>query len=283
MFAFQRLFIKVLQNILGVVKVSRPRSWRAYLWMGVLGYIDGVRNLFFDLLFVYALISYLATAFAVNNLFDLKSDSLNKSKNNPLVSGCCKKIHVYAVLVNQIAALLLLFLLKREVFLVYLALCLLSIVYSTPPLRLKGRPLLDVFSHTFFFGALLYLYGFLYVESTLLSDCWYKIALIMLYSAFLQLRNLRDDVKYDMAAGDRTSFVVFPRASNIVLNSLRVGIPFLCSFLFLDLANYMLVAVLLTAAVSAVIGYRWGWERFVDSFTVISLSLHSLYFVLVTV
>jgi len=283
MFAFQRLFIKVLQNILCIVKVSRPRGWRAYLWMGVLGYIDGAKNLFFDLLFIYALISYLATAFAVNNLFDLKSDSLNKSKNNPLVSDCCKKIHVYAVLVNQVAVLLFLFLQKREVFLVYLALCLLGTVYSTPPLRLKGRSLLDVFSHTLFFGALLYLYGFLYVESAPLSSCWYKIALIMLYSAFLQLRNLRDDVKYDMAAGDRTSFVVFPKASNTFLNSLRAGIPFLCVPLFFNLANYMLVGALLTVAASIIIGYRWGWERFVDSFAVVSLSLHSLYLVLAAV
>ena len=283
MLMFQNLLVKVLQNILSIVKVSRPKGWRAYLWMSFLGYIDGAKNFVFDTLFIYALISYLATAFAVNNLFDIKSDSLNKAKSNPLVSGYCKKIHVYALLVNQAIALLLLLLLKREVFSMYLALCFLGIAYSVPPLRLKGKPLLDVLSHTLFFGALLYLYGFFYTKAALQSSYWYKVALIMLYSAFLQLRNLRDDVEYDMCAGDRTTFVVFPNASRIVLNSLGVIIPFLCVLVFLGLTNYILEGIFLITVVSAVIGYKWGWDRFVDSFVVASLSLHSLYVLLTTV
>jgi len=251
--------------------------------MSFLGYIDGAKNFVFDVLFIYTLISYLATAFAVNNLFDVKSDSLNKTKNNPLVSGYCKKNHVYALLVNQAIAFILLLILKKEVFSVYLALCFLGIAYSVSPLRLKGKPLLDVLSHTLFFGALLYLYGFFYTKAALQSSYQYKVAIIMLYSAFLQLRNLRDDVEYDMCAGDRTSFVVFPKASRIVLNILGVIIPFLCVLVFLGLTNYILESMLLITVVSAVIGYKWGWERFVDSFVITFLSFHSLYFVLTIV
>ena len=252
-----------------LILVSRPKGWKAYLWMGILGLLEGQPTFASTVLVVYSLISYLATAFAVNNLFDTISDALNPYKNNPLNLGC-SRYTVYIILANQILALALVSLYTpRQALLVYSMMTILAILYSTPPIRFKRRPGLDLLSHALFFGVLLFLYGVLLSNGMLIEEVQVKAVIIGVYSIFLQLRNTERDRVYDELSGDTTFSIRFPRVSRVLLY--LSGIASALASLFTLSLNYLIILPVLLF--SLLIGYRFGWERLLDSLTVISLSL----------
>ncbi len=251
-----------------VVRVSRPRGWLAYFWMSVIGFLGGVfQDAFSTCIFLYGMVSYLASIFAVNNLFDVLGDSLNPRKKNPLNEGC-PVWSVWVVLLNQ--ALFLVFLAyfgDLGVFAVYVAGLVLGLFYSAPPLRFKGKPGLDVLSHMLYFGAIPYLFGFFLAGGKLDFNSLVVLATFMAYSAFLQLRNLWEDSLYDEITGDRTLFVLFPKLSTalLVISGALSGV--FATFVIGD----VLVA-LISLAVSVIIGLWLRWERMVDSLVVLLMT-----------
>ena len=252
-----------------MILVSRPKGWKAYFWMGMLGLFQGEPNLRAAIVAVYSLASYLATAFAVNNLFDAASDALNPCKNNPLNKGCGKSA-VYAVIANQVLALLLVAVnTPINVFLIYLAATLLVVAYSAPPIRLKGIAGLDLLSHIFYFGILLFLYGVLLSNIEMAPPVLAKASVIGIYSAFLQMRNMEKDKVYDERGGDETLSVKYPGLSRVLLY-LSGAASATGAVLLLSPSLTAILSVLL---VSLLAGYWLGWERLVDSLTVLSLSL----------
>ena len=252
-----------------VILVSRPKGWKAYFWMGMLGLFQGEPNLRAAMVAVYSLASYLATAFAVNNLFDAASDALNPCKDNPLNKGCGKSV-VYVVVANQALALLLVAVYAPiSVFLIYLAATLLAVAYSAPPIRLKGIAGLDLLSHIFYFGILLFLYGVLLSDGGLAPPVLVRASVIGAYSAFLQLRNMEKDKVYDERGGDETLSVKHPRLSRALLY-LSGAVTAVGAFIVSPLE---LPVILLVLFISFLVGYWFGWERLVDSLTVLSLSL----------
>jgi len=246
--------------------VSRPRGWRAYLWMGLLGILQGKPEPQIALVGLYSLVSFLATAFAVNNYFDVGSDMLNPKKYNPFI-GHCDRRALYVVLLNQAVALALVALLTPLFsFLVYLSTVVLGVAYSLPPFRLKARTGLELVSHMLYFGILLFLFGAL-LSHVQFSQQTVAIALVIgVYSAFLQLRNLRDDREFDGLIGDKTLFVRYPNFSALLLYS-TAALSLLGSVYVLPVS----LAVALPVAV--IFGWKYGWERLVDSFVAVSLSL----------
>ncbi|RLI39083.1 hypothetical protein DRO64_11040 [Candidatus Bathyarchaeota archaeon] len=113
-----------------IIGLSRPLGWKAYLWMTIIGYIDGAKSITFNPLFAYTIVSYLAMTFAVNDLFDVDSDSSNPSKNNPLCSRRCDRKHVIILLANHILAILCLYVLNLSMFMLYTFMSCLAIAYS---------------------------------------------------------------------------------------------------------------------------------------------------------
>ena len=255
-----------------IIRLSRPLGWKAYLWMAIIGYIDGAKSLTFNPLFAYTILSYLAMAFAVNDLFDIDSDSSNPSKNNLLCSRRCDRKHVIFLLANHILACLCLYVLDLSIFMLYMFMSCLAIAYSVPPIRLKGRSFLDVVSHAFFFGGLLYLYGYFTGGGEIHVLRWAKPILLSLYSIFLQLRNLCDDRIYDMVAGDHTTAVAYPEASRLTL--ILAG-SLLTAFSTAHLLSCAIPLTSIIFLVSFFLGYKFGWERFVDCLFVVSVTLSS--------
>mgnify|MGYP000011619851 CR=1 FL=1 len=260
----------VVETIKCAMAISRPIGWKAYLWMGLLGFIKGANfNFVSGLVFTYSLLSYLATAFAINNLFDSQGDLINPSKNNPLNRGC-NKLGVYVVVCNQLLALVaVLVFTPLKCVITYILAVAFSVIYSAPPLRLKSRAGLDVLSHVLYFGILLYLYGLYLAGGEITLPILPMIATIGFYSAFLQLRNLEEDRLYDMMYGDKTLFVVHPILAKYLL--VLTGISSMIGSIMYVPFNPLVVVPLLTF--SSVVGYRYRWKRFVDAFVVFSLIL----------
>lgn len=248
------------------ILASRPKGWRAYMWMGVLGLLQGKPSFQAAAVAIYSLASYLATAFAVNNFFDEKSDALNPRKDNPFVRGCDKSA-VHLVAANQAVALLLVAACAPTLSLAaYLAAVLLVVAYSAPPFRLKSVAGLDVLSHVFYFGVLPFYFGAALSGAGASPTAFYAALILGTYSAFLQLRNLKEDRSCDKIAGDRTLFVKRPSLSQALLYASG-------TFSAAGAALLSPLSAALAFPASLLLGWKRGWERFVDSLVAVSLSL----------
>ena len=242
------------------------------MWMGLLGFLQGPFDPLKLLLAIYGLASFLATAFAVNNYFDVGSDALNKNKENPFLKGCGKDTLILVV-ANQILALAILtFTSPSPALLAYLLTVVLGVAYSAPPFRLKRVAGLDVISHMLYFGILLFLFGAFLAGSPPTHRIAPYAATIGLYSAFLQLRNLEKDKEYDSRAGDTTLSVMYPGASKALLFLTGI-LSVVGSLLLVDPGNLIPVVFI---PVSGAIGFWYSWERAVDFQVVASLSLLGL-------
>ncbi|MEM0008887.1 MAG: hypothetical protein QXU36_01850 [Thermofilum sp.] len=138
--------------------------------------------------------------------------------------------------------------------------------YSSPPFRLKARTGLELVSHMMYFGILLFVFG-ASLSHVQFSQQTVAIALVIgVYSAFLQLRNPRDDREFDGLIGDKTLFVRYLNFSALLLYS-TAALSLLGSVYVLPVS----LAVALPVAV--IFSWKYGWERLVDSFVAVSLSL----------
>ncbi len=245
----------ILSKFRCYVKLMRVKCWRGYFGMGMLGYISGLNELPInveDLVrLVLSLSFYLAFSFSINNVFDVESDRMNpnKLKQNPIAMGLISKRE--ALIVSVILALLGVTTTTKDNFslVIYIIMLLLSASYSTPPIRLKGRPPLDLLSHGFFFGSLLIIYGS--SISRKFDQNTIEIAILMyFYSLFLQLRNLRDDLDYDKLSLTITTAVKIGREkSSVMLSILAIVVISLVTYLAITygiLSPFIGVILLLT-------------------------------------
>ncbi len=250
-----------------VIAAIRPRGWRAYLWMWLLGVLHGRVDAQALLLGFYMVASFLATAFAVNNFYDVQGDSLNNSKGNPFTRGCGSGA-VKVVILNQFIAALVALAYPR-VFPIYLVMVILGVLYSAPPIRLKGKAGLDVLSHSLYFGLLLFLTGITISGATITHNVLVAGTTTSLYSAFLQLRNLEKDKEYDGLAGDNTLSVRYPSLSKFLLYLTGVASSLGALLAFMHDATLTLVLL----AASTLLGTLLSWERGIDLLVVTGLSL----------
>jgi len=193
----------------------RVRDWWAYLGMAILGFTHGLnRSLFlcanYDVLakFIVSNILYLAFTFSINNCFDIKSDKRQREKlrKNPIAAGLIS-FKEGVILSSSIAfiglALTYLWFSDVSVFL-YTMLVFLGMAYSTPPLRFKSIPIIDLVSHGLFFGSLLFLYGIL-VAGSLSPQAVFMSVSIFVCSVTFELRNHIKDFEADKISSAKTT------------------------------------------------------------------------------
>jgi len=205
-FAVQR-FINYFYNV-------RVFDWKAYFGIAFLGFVRGVEALSFEWLdykmlrFTITVVFYLAFTFSINNCFDIECDiyQVRKLRKNPIAAGHITFAEglILSLCIASIGLALSYLWFSGCCFLIYSILILLGGAYSTPPLRLKSIPLLDLFSHSLFFGALLYLYGFLSAGGSINLQATSLAASISIYSIILELRNHLEDYKADFNSGVKT-------------------------------------------------------------------------------
>lgn len=215
----RRYSFKLGYYVLLLYRNVRVRDWRAYLAMGMFGFMHNAgfsSPLHFALSsaeIILTLIFYLAFSFSINNCFDVYSDKSKPDKlvKNPIAAGLItfRVGLLFSVSLALTGAFLayLYFHTLATTLVIYISMILLAGFYSAPPLRFKSRPPLDLVSHGLFFGSLLYLYGAsisgeinTYSISTALS--------ILIYSIILELRNHLEDYQADYISGVKTSVYV---------------------------------------------------------------------------
>jgi len=127
-----------------------------------IGFILGISSLSFQnnlipfFVFIVCTFCIMSFTFSINNYYDVDSDRENPRRmhTNAIASGSISKQN--AIVVNIIlilAPLIVSFLFKYIVFFYCIIFLFWMWIYSSPPLRLKGRPGLDIVWHfcAFFF------------------------------------------------------------------------------------------------------------------------------------
>jgi chlorophyll synthase len=161
-------------------------------------------------LVLFALV--VAASFIVNQIFDIESDRLNK-KGLLLPRGVVSTRESAVVLAATVAGAVGISLLYRvEVrYVAWLGLVL-GFAYSVPPLRLKGKPVLDLLANVAGFGVIAFALGWL-AYSRIGALLWIRCSPYALAMAGIFLNTCIPDEEGDRMVGDRTTCVMFGRAA----------------------------------------------------------------------
>jgi 4-hydroxybenzoate polyprenyltransferase len=159
-------------------------------------------------LVLFALVT--AFAFVINQISDIEVDAVNR-KNFILPSGLVSRAEgiAFAVGICVVAVAMSLSVDSTSRYLVWIGLVL-GFAYSTPPIRLKGRPLGDVLANIAGFGLIGFAMGWL-VFSQLRVDLVLRSMPYGIAMGAIFLNTCIPDEEGDRAVGDRTSCVAFGR------------------------------------------------------------------------
>ena len=250
-----------MRKALVILKSMRMLEWREYFALAIYGYLYASQFHVEIEKFVMLMISmsaYMAATYIVNNFYDVESDQLNinKKSKNPMIENNldAKTIFMTTVLLVLMGLMMIP---NLSAFLNYSTMCLLSFLYSTPPVRLKEKPPLDLLSHILFFGIQPFLQGVLTVDSPNFSFITGMIALVGLYSAFLQLRNEWEDYSSDSLAGYKTTAVIMGLETvekclkimsimivigifSLIISNIKLILLIILSIIFIPFKNYII-------------------------------------------
>ncbi|EOA82631.1 uncharacterized protein SETTUDRAFT_95887 [Exserohilum turcica Et28A] len=205
-----------------LVSVSRPLSWvvAPAIWFSGLIHSGKYELGIEQLLFGTALtLPICLIAFGVNDVYDYTSDSQNRRKTSQWTDGTAldQHHHRYVLLAAKISTALVLLITfpswrkSSELFSCIVAVLALLWSYSSPPFRLKERPVLDSLSN----GAICWLFwacGYIFdgnatfVSSVTASKSGW---LILLYGSALHSMAAMVDVDADAFAEYRTIATVY--------------------------------------------------------------------------
>ena len=267
----------------------RVFDWRAYIGIALLGFVRSVEAPPFNMLiykalrFTITIIFYLAFTFSINNCFNIKCDAHKeaKIKRNPIAAGhiTFKEGLILSLCIAFMGLVLSYLWFDKNCFLIYFMMLLLSGAYSAPPLRLKSVPLLDLLSHSLFFGALLYLYGLLSNGGINLQEASLVVS-ISLYSIILELRNHLEDYEADLNSETRTTvcYMGYGRSRRLLRNLIIVHYILLTAISYPsgNLSSSLILALTILAA-SKILSLRFKHlVRLTDLYTCIMYLLISL-------
>jgi len=219
---------------------------RGYLLMVLFGFILARGFLFSlkEILFFWLIIFLISGfGFSINDCFGQKEDRLNKTRKNPIVLNEInfKKGLIFSISLAVLGLFLSLFF-GLKFFLLCLAEALLVFFYSVPPLRMKSRPLLDLISHGFFGGAIIFLFPLLFFKTSL-TLFHYLIAFSLFYlSIILELRNHLEDCEIDKLFGLKTTVISlgYQKAEKL-LRYLAIFYPLILFTIFFLIAQQHLI------------------------------------------
>lgn len=207
----------------GFIRIRGVLNWSAISFFGFLIGIKtlDITNTIIPLLF-FAISTFfiLAFTFAINNYYDIDTDKENPRRVhlNMMASGhLSKQTGRLFNLLFIIVPLVLSLVYNRVVFVFCAGLIFWMWVYSAPPLRLKGRPGLDILWHFLVFFALILWGSYLAGSISLLSVLVGVSA--GFFGCFAQIDNHLHDYAFDKASGSKT-FAVWmgKQKASIALN-----------------------------------------------------------------
>jgi len=290
-----KTYLQNLSKIRFYFSNFRVTDWRAYLGLSLLPFLRKFPEIFINTTLANSFLinltttsCFLAFAFGINNCFDIETDIAEGDVNkNPIAIGKIpfKNALIVVLMIAVLGSTLLVFYAPAwEVIFIYLLLLFLGGFYSVPPLRFKTRPFLDIISHGFFFGSLLYIYGCLIQGNdvmTVIRDP--LVPLIFTYSIILNLRNHWEDYDFDLKANINTTatYLGYERTQKAIIFLTQIHWVMLVTFCSVISFQIFVATLMLFFVANAFFLFRLikleKWLRVVDIFTIVSYMLLSLH------
>jgi 4-hydroxybenzoate polyprenyltransferase len=192
-------------------EVMRIRGVILWTAISFIGFILGISSLNVSqyiapfMVFFVCTFFIMSSTFSLNNYYDVETDRKNPRRKhiNALVSNkISKETGVFLNAIFIIIPLLISFFYQFEVFLFCAYLLFLGWIYSAPPFRLKGRPILDVLLHFLGFSSYI-IWGSLIAGSIGLIS-WLVALSIGVWSSIGQVNNHINDYLYDKESETKT-------------------------------------------------------------------------------
>lgn len=262
----------------------RVKDWRAYFLIALFGFLLSKGFLFplKEIIIFWAIVLlFLACGFSINDVFDTREDQYNVGKKNLLVSKKISFSKGLAVSVSLgILGLALSAFFGLKIFLFCLVTFLLGFFYSTPPIRFKERPFLDLISHGLFAGALIFFFPLL-VFNEKLGFFHYLIGFSIFYlSVMAELRNHLEDYKTDKKAALKTAVSILKyKISKGLLNCLAIFFPLILFPVFLSISlEYFFLFLSFTLIFLFFFLFRKNYKslknyKIIDIYTIFSFGL----------
>ncbi len=220
-------------TFLGYLGLLRVRSWIGWIFYCTLGFLLFTMPSWEMAAVTFALISATAGIFILNQCYDLAVDRLHFEKNQlPIAAGAVSRSGAFTLYVLT-TALSLVLVLATDLSLVPLFAIYIGggIIYSVPPVRIKGRAVLDVPFIGIFSGVIPLLIGIqgshqltlgaLSSWTLPLQDALLVMTTLFLFQSSTHIFQALGDFEADRDAGETTSVVKFgKRASAIAAKTL---------------------------------------------------------------
>jgi 4-hydroxybenzoate polyprenyltransferase len=238
------------------IRISDVIKW---VLISFTGFVLGITSTAITTYLIPFLVFFVSTffimsfTFVINNYYDIETDRENPRRmhTNALASGkFTKKAGMGFSVLFVIVALVTSFVFKIEVFLVCILLLLWMWTYSAPPLRIKGRPGMDILWH---FGGfvIIVLWGSLLAGSVTTLN-WLFAVSVALDSCIGQVWNHYRDYLFDKKSRTKTFAVlvgtdITKKTLNILLGvHLIVLIPLI---FFYSLGYFATIIILVSGIV----------------------------------
>lgn len=218
-------------SIINILIISRPRFWLYLAGTFILGSAIGAHHAreLFSFSFLYNFLYFLIPAniflYGINDYNDEDTDKFNEKKRSKEHLLLQKERHLLkrVLIICAILTLLIAFIQKPIILILFLTFLFLSWGYSSPPLRFKARPLFDSSSNVLY--AIPGFIGYLQFQdssgiflSVVLGFCW--ISSMHLFSAI-------PDIIPDSKARIRTTAVVLGQKKSLLLCTFLWGVFFI--------------------------------------------------------
>lgn len=183
-------------------------GWSAFSFFGfLLGMSSLVLYSYLVPFFVFFVTTFciMSFTFAINNYYDADSDRENPRRRhiNAIASGkISKQTGAFLNIAFIIIPLVVSILFKIEIFLLCIVFLFWMWSYSAPPLRLKGRPGIDIIWHFFAF-VLIVIWGSSVSGSVKLIN-WLVAVSLGVFSCVAQVGNHISDYSFDKDSGTKT-------------------------------------------------------------------------------
>ncbi len=193
----------------------RPGNVASWASLVVIGWATTVRSIMLvEFLLRFMVLGFFAFllngfSFSINNVFDVKEDVNSGKTSNMVAMGKVsrKEAAAFSIIIGAISVAFFSATGGLPGLLLSASCLILGLLYSTPPVRFKEKPALDILSHGFFLGSLLVVLGaHAYGGVTNATTYTYAIAFFFI-SCLFQLQNMLGDYFVDRDSGVKTTAV----------------------------------------------------------------------------
>jgi len=262
------------ENIFYIFLTQFIRIEHVFGWSAISfgGFILGMSSLELSnyiipfLVFLITIFCIISFTFSVNNYFDADSDIINPRRKdfNAIASGkISKKNGIILNIILVIIPLVVSFLYKFEVFLLCILFLTFMWLYSSPPLRSKNRPGLDIIWH--FFGFILIVIWGSFVAGKIDLINWLAAISLGAFSLIGQVENHIYDYSFDKKSGTKTFAVkIGIKKTKKILTGLVIFhiILLIPLIIFYTISYYYSIIVAVFIAIVGLIFFKYKRKEF---------------------